>query len=120
MGEKRNVYRMLAGKPEGKRPLESPRRRWVDNIKMEIAKIVLSGVDWVRMAQDRDKWRALVNAVMNLRILYNAGELSSRYTTDGLSSSAQFHRVVWVLHAFSIFNFMTVLRADTYWEHAAH
>jgi hypothetical protein len=67
-GEKRNVYRFLVGKPEGKRPLGRPSRRWVDNIKMDLLEIGWGGVDWIALAQDRDKWRALVNAVMNLRV----------------------------------------------------
>jgi hypothetical protein len=66
MGEK-NVYRLLVRKPEGKRPLGRPRRRWVDNINMALVVIGLGGVDWIGLAQDRDKWRALVNAVMNLQ-----------------------------------------------------
>jgi hypothetical protein len=69
MGEKRNAYRLLLGKPEGKRPLGRPRRRWVDNIKMNLLELVWGGVDRIGLAQDRDKWRALVNAVMNLRVL---------------------------------------------------
>jgi hypothetical protein len=68
MGEKRNAYRLLVGKPEGKRPLGRPRRRWVDNIKMDVLEIGSGGVDWIGLAQDRDKWRALVNAVMNFRV----------------------------------------------------
>jgi hypothetical protein len=68
MGEKRNSYRLLVEKPDGKRPLGRPRRRWVDNIKMELLEIGWGGVDWTGLAQDRDKWRALVNAVMNLRV----------------------------------------------------
>jgi hypothetical protein len=68
MGEKRNVYRLLVGKPEGKRPLGRPRRRWVDNIKMDRLEIGWGGVDWIGLAQDKNKWRALVNAVMNLRV----------------------------------------------------
>jgi hypothetical protein len=68
MGEKRNAYRLLVGKPEGKRPLGRPRRKWVDNIKMDLLEISWGGVDWVFLAEDRDKWRALVNAVMNLRV----------------------------------------------------
>jgi hypothetical protein len=68
MGEKRNVYRLLVGKPEGKRPLGRPRRRWIDNIKMKLLEIGLGGVDWISLAQDRYSWRALVNAVMNLRV----------------------------------------------------
>jgi hypothetical protein len=67
MGEKRNAYRVLVGKPERKRPLQKPRRRWVDNIKMDLLEIGCGGVDWIGLAQGRDKWRALVNAVMKLR-----------------------------------------------------
>jgi hypothetical protein len=66
MWEKRNVYRLLVGKPEGKRPLGRPRHRWIDNIKMDLLEIGLSAVDWIRLAHDRYRWRALVNAVMNL------------------------------------------------------
>jgi hypothetical protein len=68
MGEKRNVYRLLVGKPEGKRPLERPRRRWIDNIKMDLLDIGLNVVDWIGLAQDRYRWRTLVNSVMNLRV----------------------------------------------------
>jgi hypothetical protein len=67
MGEKRNVYKLLVGKPEGKRPVGRPRRRWMDNIKMDLSEIGLSVVDWIGLAQDRYRWRALVNSVMNLR-----------------------------------------------------
>jgi hypothetical protein len=66
--EKRNVYRLLAGKPEGKRPLGRPRRRWIDNIKVDLFEIGFSVVDWIGLAQDRYSCRALVNAVMNLRV----------------------------------------------------
>jgi hypothetical protein len=69
MGVKRNVYRLLVGKPEGKRPLGRPRRRWIYNIKMDLLEIGLVVVDWICLAQDRYKWRALVNSVMNLRVL---------------------------------------------------
>jgi hypothetical protein len=68
MGEKRNACRILVGKPEGRRPLGRPRRRWVDNIKMDLREIGWDGVDWIDLAQDRDQWRALVNTVMNLPI----------------------------------------------------
>jgi hypothetical protein len=61
MGEKRNVYRLLVRKPEGKRPLGRPRHKWIDNIKMDVLEIVLSVVDWIGLAQDRYRWRALVN-----------------------------------------------------------
>jgi hypothetical protein len=68
MGEKRNVYRLLVGKPEGKRPLERPRHRWIDNIKMDLSEVEVSVVDCIGLAQDRYRWRALVNSVMNLRV----------------------------------------------------
>jgi hypothetical protein len=68
MGEKRNVYRLLVGKPGGKRPLGRPRRRWIDNIKMDLLEIGVNVVDWIGLAQDRYSWRALVNSVMNLRV----------------------------------------------------
>ena len=67
MGEGRGMHRVLVGKPEGKRPLGRPRRRWKDNIKMDLQEVGGSG-DWMELAQDRDRWRALVNAVMNLRV----------------------------------------------------
>jgi hypothetical protein len=69
MGEERKVYKVLMGKPEGRRPLGRPRRRWEDGIRMDLREIVLGGVDWFRLAQDRDRWRAVVSAVMNLRVL---------------------------------------------------
>jgi hypothetical protein len=68
MGEKRNVCRILVGKPEGKRPLGRPRRRWVNNIRMGLREIGWNGVDWIDMAQDRDQWKALVNMVLNIRV----------------------------------------------------
>jgi hypothetical protein len=68
MGETRNAYRILVGKPERKRPLGKPRRRWVDNIKMDLAEIGWDGREWIDPAQDRDLWRALVNPVMNFRV----------------------------------------------------
>jgi hypothetical protein len=65
---KRNAYRILVGKPEGKRPLGRPRRRWVDNIKVDLREIKWDGVDWVNLAEDWDRWRALVNTVKNLGV----------------------------------------------------
>jgi hypothetical protein len=67
-GEKRNAYRILVGKLEGRRPLGRPSRRWVDNTKMYLGEIGRDGVDSIELAQDRDQWRALVNTVMNLRV----------------------------------------------------
>jgi hypothetical protein len=68
MGEKRNAYRLLVGKPEVKRPLGRPRRRWVDNIRMDLGEVGWGDVDWIGLAQDRNRWRALVNSVLNLRV----------------------------------------------------
>jgi hypothetical protein len=68
MGETRNAYRILVGKPEGKRPLGRPRRRWVNNIQMDLREIGWDGMDWIDLAEDRDQWRALVNTVRNLRV----------------------------------------------------
>jgi hypothetical protein len=68
LGEKRNAYRILVGKPEGKRPLGRTKRRWVDNIKMDLRDTEWGDMDWIDLAQDRDQWRALVNTVMNLRV----------------------------------------------------
>jgi hypothetical protein len=76
MGETTNAYRILVGKLERKRPLGRPRRRWVDNIKMNLGEIGWDGVDWSELAHDRDKWRALVNTLMNLRVPYNCWEFS--------------------------------------------
>jgi hypothetical protein len=77
MGEKRKVYKVLVGNPEGKRPLGRPRRRCEDGIRMDLREIGLGGVDWVRLSQDRDRWRAVVSAVMNLRILAPRSKLVS-------------------------------------------
>jgi hypothetical protein len=90
-GERRNAYRILVGKPEGKRPLGRPRRRWVDNIKMDLREVGLDGRDWIDLAQDRDRWRAHVNAVMNLQVPYNAGKFSSGCTIGSFSRRAQLH-----------------------------
>jgi hypothetical protein len=68
MGEKRNMYRLLVGKPEGKRQLGRPRCRWIYNINMDLLEIGVNVVDWIGLAQDRYRWKALVNSVMNLRV----------------------------------------------------
>jgi hypothetical protein len=68
MEANRTAYRILVGKPEGKRPLGRPRRRWVGNIKMDLREIGCDGMDWINLAEDRDQWGALVNTVMNLRV----------------------------------------------------
>jgi hypothetical protein len=68
MGERRNVYKLLLEKPEGKRSLGRPRRRWMDNIRMDLGKVGWGDVDWIGLAQDRNSWRAVVNSVLNLQI----------------------------------------------------
>ena len=73
MGEEKGAYRVLVGKPEGKRPLGRPRRRWVDNIRMDLQKVGCGYMDWIGQNQNRDGWRRLVSAVMNLRVPWNVG-----------------------------------------------
>jgi hypothetical protein len=68
MGDRGSTYRLMVGRPEGKRPLGRPKRRWVQSIKMELQEVELGGMDWIGLAQDRDRWLALVNAVMKLRV----------------------------------------------------
>jgi hypothetical protein len=68
MGEKRNAYSLLVGKQEGKRPLRRPRRRWVDNIRMDLGEVGLGDVDWIGLDKDRNRWRGIVNSVLNLRV----------------------------------------------------
>jgi hypothetical protein len=68
MGEKRNPYRLLVGKPEGQRSLGRPRHRWMHNIRIDLGEVELGDVDWIGLAKDRNRWRALVNSVLNLRV----------------------------------------------------
>jgi hypothetical protein len=93
IGEKGNAYRLLVRNPEGKRPLGRPRHRWLDNIGMDLGEVGWGDVDWIGLAQDRNRWRALVNSVLNLRVPLNAGKLSSGLTSSGLLSRAQLHRL---------------------------
>jgi hypothetical protein len=86
MGEKRKAYRLLVGKKVRKRPLGRPRRRWVDNIRMDLGEVGLDAMDWIGLAKDRNRWRADVNSVLNLRVPSNARKLSHGLTSSGLSS----------------------------------
>jgi hypothetical protein len=93
MGEKRNTYRLWVGKPDGKRTLGRPRRMWVDNIRMDLGEVGWGDVDWIGLAKDMNRWKALVNSVLNLWVTCNAGKLSSGLASSGLGSSVQLHRV---------------------------
>jgi hypothetical protein len=86
MGERRDVCRALVGRPEGKRPLGRPRRRWEDNIKMDLTEIVIDGANWIQLAQDRVQWRAYVNMIMKLRV-----PKESRIFFDKLSDNQLFN-----------------------------
>jgi hypothetical protein len=79
----RNAYRLLMGKPEGRKPLGRPRRRWMDNIRMDLVEVGCGDVDWIGPAQDRERWGALVNSVLNLRVPLTARKLSIVLTTRG-------------------------------------
>jgi hypothetical protein len=92
--------------PEGKRPLGRPRRRWVDNIRLDIGAVGWDDVNWIGLAQDRNRWRAL----LNLRVPWNSGKLSSGLTSSGLSSSAQLHRQNLLLIALLLFLTEKLLR----------
>jgi hypothetical protein len=82
MGEGRGVHRVLVGKPGGRRPLGKPRRRWEDNIKMDLEEVGGSGGDWMERAEDRDRWRALVSTVMNFRGSINTGNFLTSCKTS--------------------------------------
>jgi hypothetical protein len=90
MGERRGAYRALVGKPEGRRPLERPRRGWEDNIKMDLREVGW-GVDWIHLAQDIERWRALVNAVKNLQVPYNPGNFLTGLRRVSFSGRPLFH-----------------------------
>jgi hypothetical protein len=91
MGEKRDAYRILVGKPEGKRPLGRPRCRWMDNIKTDLRETGWDGMDRIDLAQDKNNWMALVNTVMNFRVPQNAGNFLSGCTIGSFSRRAQLH-----------------------------
>ena len=104
MGEERVVYRILLGKPEGRRPLGRSRHRWVDNIRMDLQEVGCGYMDWIGLAQDRDRWRKLVSAVMNRRVQWNAGNFltsckpvscSRRILLHGVSQSQYEGVCVW-------------------------
>jgi len=106
MGEERGVYRVLLGKPEGKRPLVRPRRRWVVNIRRDLQEVGCGYMDWIGLAQDRDRWRTLVSAVMNLQVPRNAGNFLTSFKPVSFSRSTPHHRVSKYLRAiFLVFNF---------------
>jgi len=93
MEEGRGLYRVLVGKPEVKRPLERPRRRWGDNIKMYLQVVRFGVMDWFELAQDRDRWWALVTAVMNIRVPYNAGNFLTNCKPVSFSRSTLSHGI---------------------------
>ena len=93
MDEERGVYRVLVAKPEGRRPLGRPRLRWVDNIRTDLQVVGCGYMDWVRLAQDRDRWRTLASAVMNLRVPWNSGNFLTSCKTVSFSRR-NLHHVV--------------------------
>jgi len=90
------VYRVLVGKSEGKRPLGRPRRRWVDNIMMDLQEVGCGYMDWIGLAQDRNRWRTLVSAVMNLRVPWNAGNFLTSCKPVSFSRRTQHHWVIYI------------------------
>jgi len=94
MGEEMGVYRVFLGKPEGRRPLGRPRRRWVDNIRMDLQDVGCGYMDWIGLAQDRDRWRTLANVVMNLRVPRNAGNFLTSCKPVSFSRRTLHHGVI--------------------------
>jgi hypothetical protein len=92
-GDNRNAYKIMVGRPEGKRPLRRPRRRWLDNVKMDLIETGWGGVDWIDLAQDRDQWRSLMNTVVNFRVPQNARKFFSSCTVGSFLRRAQLHEV---------------------------
>jgi hypothetical protein len=99
-GEKKNADKILEGKPETKRPLERPRCRWVDNVKMDLREIGRGGMGWIDVALDRDQWTTLVNTAMNHRVEKDAANFFNGYTICGFSRRAQLHGVSLVSYEF--------------------
>jgi hypothetical protein len=93
LGEERGVYRVLVGKPEGNRPLGRPRCRWENNIRMDLHEVGCGGMDWIGLAQDRDRWRAIVNAVMNIRVKQNVRNFLTSYKPVSFSRRTLLHGV---------------------------
>ena len=93
MGEEKGVYRVLVGKPEGRRPLGRPRLRWVDNIRMDLQEVGCGYMDWIRLVQDRDRWRTLVSAVMNLLVPWNVGNFLTSCKPVSFSRRTPHHGV---------------------------
>ena len=121
MGEERGAYRVLVGKQEGKRPLARPRRRWVDNIRMDLQEVGCGYVDWIGLAQDRDSWRTLVSVVMNLRVPLNAWNILTSCKPVSFSRRTLHHEVVVVVFPFQhcsdirvLFPWAAILVLDTF------
>jgi hypothetical protein len=93
IGERTGLYRVLVGKPEGKRPLGRPMHRWEDNIKLVLQEVGDGGMDWIELAQNRESWKAFVNAVMNLRVPYNEGNFLTSYKLVSFSRRTLLHGV---------------------------
>jgi hypothetical protein len=93
IGEGRGVYRVLVGKPDGKRPLGRPGHRWEDNIKVDLQEVECGGIDWIELAQGRDRWQALVNVVMNLRVPCNVGNFLTSCKLVSFSRRTLLHGV---------------------------